>query len=81
MSGMQMMLSSMIGMKPDELEKAVTETMGAIKRGVELMEQINNRCIALQDQNDQIIALLERHDDGSRDTASRDKSNGNSVQL
>lgn len=83
MMGMEMMLSSMLGMKPDELKEAVTKTMGAIHRGVNLMEDNNRRAIAIQEQNDKIIELLEGKGNEPRNgkPGSRDKSNGNSVTL
>lgn len=81
--GMEMMLSSMLGMKPDELKEAVTNTMGAIHRGVNLMEDNNRRAIAIQEQNDRIIELLEGKENEPRNgkPASGNKSNSDSVQL
>lgn len=41
--GMEMMLSNMIGMKPDELERAAKQTIGAITDAAKRLEMIEAR--------------------------------------
>lgn len=57
MLGMEMMLANMIGMKPDELQAAVKQTMAAIHNGVQKMEEINSRCIDLQNRLDRLEGI------------------------
>lgn len=53
MMGMDMMLSKMIGMTPDEMKAKVSEFEKFVKTGADALVQI-------KEQNDQILAGLER---------------------
>lgn len=79
MLGMEMMLSNMIGMKPDELQKAVQGTMAAIHRGVNLLDEINARLIDCQQRLD--IMEGNNLNGKQRRIGNESRNNNDHVQL
>jgi cell division septum initiation protein DivIVA len=56
MLGVEMMLSNMIGMKPDELKAAVNQVIAAVNAGLENIKQVNQRLASI----DERLANLEK---------------------
>jgi hypothetical protein len=48
MKGVEMMLGSMIGMKPEEMKKAVTDTLELVRSAANDMAEIKQRIISIE---------------------------------
>lgn len=76
MLGMEMMISNLIGMKPEEMKQSVTQVMTALENASNMLVSINERLTAIENH-------LNGDDTNGGPTNGRKQlpSNGEYIQL
>lgn len=81
MNGMEMMLSRLIGLKPEEMKAKVTEATQLMEHGAKAMAQMQKdlndikKHLGIENIGQELI------ENGGRTTERRNNTNGNHIQL